>query len=142
MALSKCKECGEQVSTKAKVCPKCGAPAPKKTSAGTWFVLVLVLFTVYLCSQTPTPSVGSRASTEQSVASSSAQENAAPPQPSWGFSDSKDEMTGVVSWYASSPVAAPTKKMGFPYHDVEAWLGVGCDGKSEWAYVGSTVLRT
>ncbi|WP_394854470.1 zinc-ribbon domain-containing protein [Shewanella xiamenensis] len=25
MALVKCKECGEQVSTKAKSCPKCGA---------------------------------------------------------------------------------------------------------------------
>jgi hypothetical protein len=26
--------------------------------------------------------------------------------------------------------------MGFPYHDVAAWMGVGCDGKSEWAYIG------
>jgi len=26
--------------------------------------------------------------------------------------------------------------MDFPYADVEAWMGVGCDGSSEWAYFG------
>jgi hypothetical protein len=26
--------------------------------------------------------------------------------------------------------------MGFPYKDVAAWLGVGCAGKREWAYIG------
>ena len=31
MALISCKECGNQVSTEAKVCPKCGAKVPKKT---------------------------------------------------------------------------------------------------------------
>jgi hypothetical protein len=28
--------------------------------------------------------------------------------------------------------------MEFPYHDVQAWLGFGCDASSEWAYVGFT----
>jgi len=26
--------------------------------------------------------------------------------------------------------------MSFPYNDVYAYLGIGCDGKSEWVYVG------
>jgi hypothetical protein len=26
--------------------------------------------------------------------------------------------------------------MNFPYSDVKAWLGVGCDGSNEWAYIG------
>ncbi|MCG3744583.1 hypothetical protein ACXHPE_17315 [Vibrio cincinnatiensis] len=47
MALVKCKECGEKVSTKAKSCPNCGAKPPKKTSIVTWAVLVLILFGVY-----------------------------------------------------------------------------------------------
>lgn len=47
MALVKCKECGEQVSTKAKTCPKCGAKPPKKTSFLTWAVLVFIALTVY-----------------------------------------------------------------------------------------------
>lgn len=28
MALTKCSECGQQVSTKARTCPHCGAPSP------------------------------------------------------------------------------------------------------------------
>ena len=47
MALVKCKECGEQISTKAKSCPKCGATPPKKTSFVTWAVLVLIVLVVY-----------------------------------------------------------------------------------------------
>ncbi|HVW26425.1 MAG TPA: zinc-ribbon domain-containing protein [Polyangiaceae bacterium] len=34
MALVKCKDCGNEVSTSAKTCPKCGAPAPKGISVG------------------------------------------------------------------------------------------------------------
>ena len=47
MALIKCKECGEKVSTKAKNCPSCGAKAPKKTSIVTWGVLVLILLAIF-----------------------------------------------------------------------------------------------
>jgi hypothetical protein len=47
VALVKCKECGEKVSTKAKTCPKCGAKPPKKTSIVTWGVLALILFAIY-----------------------------------------------------------------------------------------------
>ncbi len=47
MALVKCKECGEKVSTKAKSCPNCGAKPPKKTSIVTWAVLALILFVAY-----------------------------------------------------------------------------------------------
>src|SRR5438128_1059418 len=46
MALVKCKECGEQISKKAAACPKCGAPAKKKTSAFTWLVTILLLLGV------------------------------------------------------------------------------------------------
>jgi len=41
-----------------------------------------------------------------------------------------------MSRYASSPLTGPTKRLGYPYQGIKAWLGVGCDGKSEWAYVG------
>jgi hypothetical protein len=47
MALVKCKECGQQVSNKAKSCPHCGTEPPKKTSFVTWAVLALILFVVY-----------------------------------------------------------------------------------------------
>lgn len=54
----------------------------------------------------------------------------------WGTSISKDEMTGAKSAFATSEYVFPTKKMEFPYSNTKAWIGVGCDGKSEWAYVG------
>ena len=42
MALAKCKECGSEVSTKAKTCPQCGAPIKKGTSAaGCLFVIII-----------------------------------------------------------------------------------------------------
>lgn len=56
----------------------------------------------------------------------------------WDVSSSKDEMTGEISAYCSSKLTAATERMDFPYGDVKGWLGVGCDGNSEWAYVGFT----
>lgn len=41
MALMKCAECGQQVSTAAAACPACGRP-PKKTSRGTKLAAVLL----------------------------------------------------------------------------------------------------
>ncbi len=43
MALTKCKECGSDVSTKADACPKCGAKRPRRTSLLAWLgALILV----------------------------------------------------------------------------------------------------
>ena len=60
-------------------------------------------------------------------------------RPSWSTSTSKDKMTGKFSAYASSPTVYPSEKMGFPYHDVNSWMGVGCNGNSTWAYFGFSV---
>ncbi|MCF8001547.1 MAG: hypothetical protein K9K76_06815 [Halanaerobiales bacterium] len=53
----------------------------------------------------------------------------------WDTFVSKDEMTEEETWYATSPYVAPTETMGFPYHNVEASLLVGYNGKSEWVYI-------
>lgn len=42
MALVKCRECGNEVSTKATACPKCGAVRPKPTPASVWIVILLL----------------------------------------------------------------------------------------------------
>ena len=45
MAMKKCKECGNEVSTKAESCPKCGAVLKKKTSClGCIGAGILILF--------------------------------------------------------------------------------------------------
>lgn len=43
MALTKCKECNEEISTKAEKCPKCGSPKKKQTSIFTWTILVVFI---------------------------------------------------------------------------------------------------
>ena len=137
MALMKCKECGEDVSSKAKTCPKCGAKVPKKTSLLTWLVLVFIIFVVYAANQSPTSTGGSSVSTVSSSPSKSEPtKKLPPPKPSWNTFTSKDEMTGKFSAYAHSPKAYPNRRMGFPYSDVNSWMGVGCNSDNEWVYFG------
>jgi hypothetical protein len=134
MALVKCKECGEQVSTSAKNCPKCGAKPPKKTSIVTWIVLIFFVFVGYAAIQAPSTNAPSGSASSSAPRS---EESPAPVRkPQWETSTSVDKMTGKRQVFAASPTVPPTEKMEFPYRDVTAWLGVGCDGKSEWAYIG------
>ena len=42
MAMTKCKECGNKVSNKAKQCPSCGVAVKKKTGCGALVFLVVV----------------------------------------------------------------------------------------------------
>lgn len=134
MALTKCKECGEEISTKAESCPKCGAKAPKKTSLFTWLILIFIILVIFSAIKVPSTSVSKSNSQSSTSQPSSAKVKII--KPSWKTSNSKDKMTGKKSSYASSPSVMATKRMGFPYSDVKAWLGVGCDGESKWAYIG------
>ena len=54
MALVKCKECGEDVSSKAKSCPKCGAKPAKQTSALTWIIFFIIFYFIYKAVTLPT----------------------------------------------------------------------------------------
>ena len=52
MALQKCRECGEQVSSQAKACPSCGAKPKKRIGLGG---IVLVAFLGYVAFQMASP---------------------------------------------------------------------------------------
>lgn len=150
--MQKCKECAAQISTKADVCPQCGAKAPKKTSVFTWFVLILIIFGVWgAATSPPSTSVAAQSSGSESTSSRKTNQDIANPpsdssRPSkvkrqvppsaWQTTQSRDEMTGKRSSYATSRSVTPKTPMDFPYHDTTAWLGVGCDKGSEWAYIG------
>lgn len=147
MAIVKCKECGANtLSTKAKSCPNCGAPTPKKTSMFTWFILIIILFFVYSSTKSSTTKTASTSNSSSVVAptetlkDSSKKEPAKvvkdTPKPLWDTYTSRDEMTGNFSAYITSPIAFPLTKMDFPYRDVISWLAIGCNGKGEWAYLG------
>lgn len=141
MALVTCQECGEEVSTKAKACPKCGEKAPKKTSLFTWLVFLFIIFVVYAANQnsTLTSSYSNskiKLSDTTNSINSETPKKVISPKPSWATSTSKDKMTGKFSAYASSPTVYLSKIMSFPYSDVNSWMGIGCDSKNEWVYFG------
>lgn len=138
MALIKCKECGEQMSSKAHTCPHCGAKPPSKTSAVTWFVLIVIILGVWLANSTPDKPRATKSSAAAPTKPVSTAKMEPPQLPSWSSFTSSDEMTKEFHAFATSPRIGPTKPMGFPYGDVVAWLAVGCDTKSEWAYLGFT----
>lgn len=46
MALVKCKECGNQVSTKAESCPSCGMKLPKKIGLLGWTFIILIVLPI------------------------------------------------------------------------------------------------
>ena len=51
MALKKCKECGKEVSSTAKLCPHCGAPQPKQMGIGSVIILLFVGYVIYIAAQ-------------------------------------------------------------------------------------------
>ena len=55
MTLVKCKECGDQVSTKAKFCPSCGAKRTKRKSILLWILAGLFGYVFYMASQGTLP---------------------------------------------------------------------------------------
>lgn len=69
MSLTKCKECGEEISKKAKKCPRCGAPAKKKTSLFTWIVTILIV--LWAVGYFSNPSTTSRSPSPSTTSSSS-----------------------------------------------------------------------
>jgi hypothetical protein len=48
MALKKCKECGNEVSTKAKKCPMCGAPVKSSSSSGCFPTIAIIFIIVFV----------------------------------------------------------------------------------------------
>lgn len=53
MALRKCKECGNRVSSRAKTCPQCGAPVKRKTHplVGAFAFLIMIAVCAGVCAQ-------------------------------------------------------------------------------------------
>lgn len=143
MALTKCKECGAEISTKAITCPKCGAKVPERTSFVTWLVLIFIIFVTYSILSSPTPTKSdssetvSRGNTSEAGSAatvSEVKETPSQPEPAWHTSSSTDEMTGESRYFAFSPSVKPARSMSFPYSDVSGRLAVGCDSDSEWVY--------
>ena len=117
MALKPCRECGREISTEAKSCPKCGKNNPTGTPAnwagvgclGLLGIAVVVLF------------VSRNASDDTSIAallsSQSATPGGATPKAGdqWNYAEEVDEMTGKVS-YTATLRSQNTVEFSFPYN--------------------------
>ena len=79
-----------------------------------------------------TTNTDQKATTSTTPASAPAEDST----PKWEVTSDTDRMTNATQWFATSPTVSSMDPMSAPYNDTQAWLGVGCDGKSEWAYVG------
>lgn len=66
--LIKCSGCGAEISKKAKACPHCGEPAPKKTSLLTWLVLILFIFGIFGAFSPDSSSTSSSISNSEKIA--------------------------------------------------------------------------
>lgn len=67
MAVKTCKECGNQVSTKAKKCPNCGAKAPKQTSILAWALVGIIGYVFYMVGQGKLEAPAPRAASSEST---------------------------------------------------------------------------
>lgn len=143
VALVKCKECQQDISSKAKACPHCGADAgPKHYGCGSLLLAVFVIAAIGFAMTTSTspsnlsrPAAAAAGGTEKTaVRSSQSPEQPALRASGWSFRESRDEMSGEVRVFAGSRLVEPVRRMSPPYQDVRAALYFGCDGGSEWAY--------
>lgn len=112
MALINCKECGSQISDKAKTCPQCGAAQPKKTSRLTWMVAIFfalfAIMSIFFGSKDNARQTGPQNSAEQKL-------NHIPPKvENWVTSTSNDEMRGT-KLTSTSTVSKNTVNFAFPY---------------------------
>lgn len=129
MAMTKCRECGAEVSTKAEACPKCGAKRKANAGCGTLIgaavLIVIVLAFIGQCSSNSSPSTASSAvqpSTTPAVtppvaqpqASTPIQATAPQPGSQWDYREDKDPM-GKGSAYFASVLSTNTVNFGFPY---------------------------
>lgn len=133
MAMIKCKECNREVSDKAKLCPNCGAKVQKPVGPLGIILALLVGWFFYSAFSVDNSSPSITKNAAPSVGTIAKPQT---PQPIWRTNVSIDEMTGAKQAFALSPKVSPTRTMDFPYSNVTAWVGVGCENASEWAFFG------
>ncbi len=123
MALTTCKECGNEISTKAEACPKCGAKIVR-TSGCAKVVLGIILLFILLaaigqCSRNAADPATSQAPSagreEQQPTPAATQQATLPVSGSqWTYGKDEDPMANGVS-FGAMVKSTNTVEFGFPY---------------------------
>lgn len=96
MAMTKCKECGAEISTKAEACPQCGAKRKKSSGCALVVLGVLVLVIIVIVgANSGGNGSGNRNSVATSAASSGATTTAKTPDPAVEFAKQKASVAQV-----------------------------------------------
>lgn len=126
MAMTKCKECGNEISTKADACPKCGAKQVRTSGCAKVVLIFLGLMAFFAivgqCSRnssTSAPSTSTSSSAATAPAASAA--SVAPTPPSapepgsqWHYSQDEDPMAKGTTYHAIVQ-STNTVNFDFPY---------------------------
>ena len=129
MAMTKCKECGNEISTKAEACPKCGAKQVRTTGCakvvliffGAIFLLAILgqcgRDTSYTPSSTSSSSGVSSATAVSPQATNVAPTPAPAPEPGsqWRYSQDTDPMASGTTYHAQV-LSENTVEFDFPYN--------------------------
>lgn len=117
MALIKCKECGQPMSSSAKVCPHCGKQRPSATKTGCAWIIVLfgaaIVWAIWKGASAPSspPVTSANVATTQPPSTPAVP---APPPESWSYGSSADSMTGKPIRNATTD-SMNTVDFSFPY---------------------------
>lgn len=127
MAMTKCKECGNEISTKADACPKCGAKQVRTSGCAKVVLLFfgLIFFFAILgqCSRngddgTPAASTTTSAAPATVPESAAAAPGGTPPTPQpgaqWHYSQDEDPMAKGTAYHAAV-LSTNTVNFTFPY---------------------------
>jgi hypothetical protein len=131
MAITKCKECGAQVSTKADACPSCGAKQVRTSGCAkvvAWGIaLVVALIFIGQCSSGSSTHTAAPASNAAAPAGQAATPAAPLPElhpapetvgQNWEYDQFKDAMSpGLVS--SAKAESTNTVSFGFPYQGAQ-----------------------
>lgn len=119
MALVKCKECGNQVYSKVKNCPACGAKVVKSVGLLGWIFVIVVVIPVTWSFVTSSGNVDSQKAVVSAVPKKEAPKVPVPAKPkeNWRSAEYKDAMTDKITKVASTD-SLNTTAFEFPYNQV------------------------
>lgn len=134
MAIRKCKECGNQVSTKAAFCPNCGAVQKKKTGCLTQ--IVAIFFGLFFLSIIINALSGDSSSTSSSTASSRRSSGSSSKKANvWSSHAYISDLEHKKMAHVGSKKVRSDRPMDFPYNGTTGEISVVKDNRDTWALI-------
>ncbi len=123
MAMTRCKECGNEISTKADSCPKCGAKQVRTSGCAKvvlgFIVLIVLLSVLGQCNRDSSDTANRPQATSATAPAQTAAESPTPPEApvigaQWTYGQNDDPMAKGTS-YVALVQSTNTVEFGFPY---------------------------